>query len=272
MWLRECYYSVFVFGYVVSGLIRGQMEQLYSKIIPIDDLQPHSIHAMYGLYANYYANTNLAAFQKDLFQKNTVLQIYNEQSTLIGFTTILHYQIHYLGQPIQIMYSGDTIMADYYWGRPILAFSWLKFAGQVKAKHPTHPLYWFIIVKGHRTYRYLPVFSKLFYPNHQYETPIFEQSLIDHLATTTFGEHYKPELGIVHFPESKGHLKQCWADIPAKLLNRKDIQFFKNKNPQYHQGDELVCLCQLDEANLKPLARRLFNQGFLRHHEEHAVI
>ncbi len=247
------------------------MEQLHSKIIPIDDLTPDNIKAMYALYENYYANTNLVAFQKDLLQKNTVLQIYNEDDSLIGFTTILHYQTCFLDQQLQIIYSGDTIMADKYWGKPILAFAWLKFAGFIKAQYPNQPLYWFIIVKGHRTYRYLPVFSNIFYPNYLYETPPWEQKLMDHLALNTFGEHYKPSLGIVRFPISQGHLKQRWAEIPSKLLARKDIQFFKKKNPEYHQGDELVCLCKLETHNLRPLAKRLFTQGFVTH-DEHAVV
>lgn len=248
------------------------MEQLHPKITPIQQLDLDSINAMYRLYADYYACTNLVAFQKDLSQKNTVLQIFNDDKQLIGFTTILNYAISYQGQTLQIIYSGDTIMAEPYWGTPILAFSWLKFAGSIKAKYPEQSLYWFIIVKGHRTYRYLPVFSKVFYPNYQYPTPPWEQHLIDHLANATFGKYYQKTLGTVHFPISQGHLKQHWAQIPEKLLQRKDIQFFKQKNPNYHLGDELVCLCKLDENNLKPLAQRLFQEGYLKHHDEHVVV
>jgi hypothetical protein len=67
--------------------------------------------------------------------------------------------------------------------------------------------------------------------------------------------------GIIHFPISQGHLKKNWAKIPEKMLAKPDIQFFKNKNPHYDEGDELVCLCQLEEDNLKPFAKRLFIEG-----------
>lgn len=248
------------------------MEPLHSTIRPIAHLTSDSIHAMYRLFAQYYDSINLDAFQSDLSKKSHVLQIHNADQVLVGFTSILHFEIEVQQQTLQIVYSGDTIMADTYWGNPILAFAWLKFAGTIKARNPSHPLYWFIIVKGHRTYRYLPVFSKIFYPNYQYATPSWEQNLIDHLATMTFGDNYDSNKGIVHFQHSQGHLKESWAAIPKHLLQRKEIQFFMSKNPDYHRGDELVCLCKLDEHNLKPLSRRLFNEGYLQHNEQHAVV
>ncbi len=241
------------------------MEELHSQIVPIPSLTPNSIKAMFDLYANYYQQTSIGLFEKDLFKKNSVLQIFNESNELIGFTTILNYVTLYQSQKLHIVFSGDTIMADRYWGRPILAFSWLKYAGILKAKKPELPLYWFIIVKGHRTYRYLPVFSKVFYPNFQNPTPLWEQNLIHHLAKETFADNYDESRGIIHFAKSQGHLKEPWAAIPTKLLNRKDIQFFKSKNPDYDKGDELVCLCRLDDDNLKPMAQRLFDEGLAIH-------
>lgn len=238
------------------------METLYPRIVPTSALSKDSINAMYALYEKYYESTNLDIFQRDLSHKNTVLQIYNALNELVGFTTILNYGLSYQSQELQIIYSGDTIMAESVWGNPILAFAWLKYAGSIKACFPTQPLYWFIVVKGHRTYRYLPIFSKAFYPHYQFNTPAWEQGLLNYLANKHFAEYYDPDKGIVHFPQSQGHLRQAISAIPQNLQHRKEIQFFLEKNPQYTLGDELVCLCKLDEANLKPLSKRLFNQGF----------
>ncbi|HRE32122.1 MAG TPA: hypothetical protein PLD88_09140 [Candidatus Berkiella sp.] len=240
------------------------MKKLFSEITLISHLKTEQIEVMYQLFANYYECTDFAGFKRDLSKKNYVLIVYNENSQIVGFSTIWHYQTTYQEQKLQVIFSGDTIMANAYWGNSALAFNWIKFAGTLKALNPTLPLYWFIIVKGHRTYRYLPVFSKVFYPHYQQATPSWEQGLMNQLATELFGESYDPLRGIIHFSQSQGHLKQDWATIPINLLSRPEVQFFKQKNPQYDQGDELVCLCHLAEENLKPLSRRLFKEGLLQ--------
>ncbi len=235
------------------------MESLSSEIISSAQLDHDSIKSMHQLFVKYYEGSDLESFLHDLMKKNYILKIYNQSNVIVGFSTLLNYQTNYQGQKLQIIFSGDTIMADAYWGNSTLAFSWLKFAGFLKRSNPELPLYWFIIIKGHRTYRYLPIFSKNFYPNHKTATPLWEQGLIDQLAQEAFGDCYNTKNGIIHFPTSRGHLKATWAQIPEPLLKRPEIQFFKKKNPHYSKGDELVCLCELDEGNLKPLARRLFN-------------
>jgi len=37
--------------------------------------------------------------------------------------------------------------------------------------------------------------------------------------------------------------------------------FFLRSNPGYTSGDELVCLTELTSGKLRPLARRVFEQG-----------
>ncbi len=240
------------------------MEKLFSEITSINQLEIENIENMYQLFANYYEGTNLENFKRDLLKKNYVLRVYNENRLIVGFSTISNYITSYQGEKLQVIFSGDTIMANAYWGNSTLAFNWLKFAGTLKASSPHLPLYWFIIVKGHRTYRYLPVFSKVFYPNHQFPTPAFEQGLMDKLAFDAFSQHYDPSTGIIHFPYSQGHLKKSFAKIPTSLLKRPDIQYFIKKNPNYYLGDELVCLCKLEQDNLKPLSKRLFIEGLLK--------
>ena len=103
--------------------------------------------------------------------------------------------------------SGDTIIDHRFWGEQTLPLAWCCLAGRIKARQPDLPLYWLLIVKGDRTYRYLNVFSKTYYPNRRYPTPPETQSLIDHLAAARFGRHYLPESGLIRYPESQGHLK-----------------------------------------------------------------
>src|SRR3546814_8940006 len=114
------------------------------------------------------------------------------------------------------MYSGDTIVHQDHWGQQALAFTWIDFSGALKADAPALPLYWLLLVKGHRTYRYLRAFYRVFYPALQRETPPETKSLMDHLAAEKVGDFYSPATGVVHFPRSRGHLKAAWAEITAK--------------------------------------------------------
>lgn len=235
------------------------MEQLISEIKNVNTLNPQIIRSMFALYATYYDYADPVTFQTDLNHKNSVILV-SHQDKVVGFTTLKNYCIEFQGKKIQIIYSGDTIMHHHFWQNPILSTTWLKFAGAIKSRQHALPLYWLLIVKGHRTYRFLPVYSKVFYPNCRYQTPAFEQSLMDHLAKPIFKDKYIPERGIIHHP-NQGQLKSAWAEIPNNLKNRDDVKFFLEKNANYVNGDELVCLCELSETNLKPFARRLFQQG-----------
>jgi hypothetical protein len=52
-----------------------------------------------------------------------------------------------------------------------------------------------------------------------------------------------------------------WAAVEPEETSRPDVAFFLRSNPGYTQGDELVCLTELSCSNLRPLARRVFEQG-----------
>ncbi len=233
---------------------------IYSKQMQVSELSIMQIEMMFSLYSTYYGGTSFAAFCADLKKKDHVLLLACNDQKIRGFSTIQITTIHYQGKPINVLFSGDTIVEYCYWGKNDLAQEWVKFAAQVKNQAPDTPLYWFLIVKGHRTYRYLSLFSNTYYPAHGVETPRDKKQLIDDLSTFMFGKYYDAEKGILHFPDSRGHLQDEWAEIPLKDLKKVEVQFFLERNPNYKQGDELVCLCELTEENLKPHCRRIFAQ------------
>jgi hypothetical protein len=84
---------------------------------------------------------------------------------------------------------------------------------------------------------------------------------MDALARERFAQAYDARRGVVSFARSRGHLKPRWAAIEASETLRDDVSFFLRSNPGYARGDELVCLTELAPGNLRPLARRVFEQG-----------
>jgi hypothetical protein len=224
-------------------------------------LDREAIDGMFDLYGAYYGATSRTLFESDLREKDFVVLLRDEDDAIAGFSTLALLDVGAGSDRLRAIYSGDTIIDRLHWGTQALAFTWLRFAGEIKAQVPASPLYWFLIVKGHRTYRYLSAFSIEFYPHWQRPTPPRSQSIMDSLARRRFGDAYDPARGVVSFKESRGHLKPHWAAIEPAELQRPDVSFFLHRNPGYTRGDELVCLTELCSNNLQPLARRVFDRG-----------
>ena len=228
------------------------------------NLASQTIRQMYDLYSTYYEATSLSLFESDLHGKDFVVLLHDSDGALAGFSSLAIVDTTVHGKPVRSIYSGDTIIDRAYWGTQALAFTWLRFAGTIKAQAPDCPLYWFLIVKGHRTYRYLSAFSIDFYPHWQVQTPTWAQSIMNQLARHRFNTAYDSERGVVSFQQSRGHLKPLWAEVEPDEALRPDVAFFLRSNPGYVHGDELVCLTELSSSNLRPLARRVFAQGLRR--------
>jgi hypothetical protein len=214
---------------------------------------------MATLYLSYYDASSPELFFSDLAKKTEVLLV-SRQGRLVGFTTLETFPWQRGDESIKIVYSGDTIVDPAHWGQQALAFAWIRRVGQIKYEQPELPMYWLLIVKGHRTFKYLPIFGKTFYPHWKDRNEELKE-LADELAREKFGHHYNPESGVVEFTRSRGQLKPTIAEPSATELRKECVRFFLAKNPHFRIGHELVCMCALEEGNMKPLTRRLFRQA-----------
>ena len=237
------------------------MGNLQARKCELSELGDETRAEMYGLFADYYDSTSEASFHRDLEEKDHAILLRDRAGELKGFSTLKVLAQSFNGVIRRAIFSGDTVIHHKYWGEQALAFEWIRFAGQIKAKQPDTPLYWFLIVKGHRTYRYLPAFSRCYYPAWSNPTPPEMKAWMDRLASSRFGDHYDPATGLLRFPRSRGHLRASWAEISEEDQRRPEVRYFLERNPGYVHGHELVCLTELHENNLRPLARRLFIQG-----------
>lgn len=240
---------------------RAASRHLGARVLKVAGLPDEDVEAMFALYHRYYAGTSRERFLADLGDKDEVIVLHDEEGVLRGFSTLKLLEDGSEGEPCRVLFSGDTIVHHRYWGEQSLAFAWIRRAGAIKAERPEWPLYWLLIVKGHRTYRYLQAFSREYYPHWDRPTPPPVQALMDRLGERMFGEHYQAPTGVIHFPVSHGHLRAEWAEPPAEVRERPEVTFFLEKNPGYRLGDELLCLTELHADNLRPLARRLFEVG-----------
>jgi hypothetical protein len=238
---------------------------LRAQLVRCSDLDAAKVRAMFELYASNYADTADAIFRCDLERKTHVLLLTLEDGTLCGFTTLELYASTAAGPPVRVLYSGDTIIDRAHWGSPALALEWIRFAGAI-ARRDLVPLYWLLIVKGHRTYRFLPAFAKRYIPHHEVPDTLAERTILQALAHEKFGEHFDDRSGVVHFPTQQGRLIDELADVPRRHRRLPSVTHFLRLNPGYRDGDELVCLCRLAPDNLRPFAARVFTADPERAH------
>jgi hypothetical protein len=232
---------------------------MHASVVDADTLGAAEIGAMFGLFERYYENVTFSAFEVDLQNKQRAILLWSE-GEIAGFTTLGISSRHDGDRPIRIVFSGDTIVRRDLWGSPVLTAAWIREIGAIARVDPETPLYWLLIVKGHRTYRLLPTFGLRFVP-HWAEHDENLARLRDRLATEMFGAEYDIEAGLVRFGEPRGNLRPKWAAPSERERRREDVDFFLRRNPNYVDGDELVCLCHLSLSNMRPYARRLFSDG-----------
>ncbi|HFC6394857.1 hypothetical protein [Neisseria bacilliformis] len=238
------------------------MNKLATRTDTPQNLSAARTAELYALYARYYGGTSPELFARDLAEKDHILLLEDEHGRTRGFTTLKILPFSHEGQTGRALFSGDTIIDHRYWGKQTLPLAWCELAGRLKAQQPDTPLYWLLIVKGDRTYRYLNAFSKNYYPNRRRPTPPDIQRLIDRLAAARFGAHYRPDSGLIRYPESQGHLKSEWLN--EKTAANPEAAYFRSRNPRHAEGDELVCLTLLAPENLRSFALRGFLAGLQR--------
>jgi len=231
------------------------LTQEIDGLLPRDALSVAQRDEMFELLSRYFEGVTRAQFESDLAEKNWVVEIHRDEQ-LLGFSTLLVREVTFEGRALTAIYSGDTIVAPEAWGSPALARNWIAAVNHLRGTFPGHPCYWLLLTSGFRTYRFLPVFWREFYPHFQAPTPAWNQRLLEHLAVAQYGDWYQPASGVVRFPRPQT-LHGEIAAIPAGRTTDTHIAYFLERNPGHGRGDELVCLTEIDDANLTAAGRRI---------------
>jgi hypothetical protein len=219
---------------------------------------------MYALLGRYFSKTDRTMFDADLREKESVILLRDGQSGRIqGFSTLMRMTRCVDDKEIVAFFSGDTIIDREYWGETVLSRIWgqtvLSEADRLLVERPTASVYWFLICSGYKTWRFLPVFFRQFYPNPEVPTPPHIRRILDTLGITKFGDQYLPGRGIVRFDRATP-LRRGVAEITEERLRDPNVAFFARVNPGHAEGDELACLAELSRSNLTRAAERLMSR------------
>lgn len=230
---------------------------LTSQTLSRAELTPETIQEMFCVFSENFTRSSLELFTRDLGNKNWIILIRDDENNqLQGFSTLALYETQFMGKPISVVYSGDTIIRREYWGTPELPRSWIHTVLEKSANMP-QPLYWLLISSGYKTYRFLTVFYKEFYPRYDKPTPPETQALMEYLSVRRFGSDYHCDEGVVRFKNGVTPLRDGIAEVTDERLHDPHIAFYISKNPGHVNGDELVCITQVHPDNFTPAGRRM---------------
>ncbi len=240
-------------------MIAAPAESLTGRLVSRAELSARQVGEMHELLDAHFEGVSFDVFKKDLGEKNWVILLEDGSGCIRGFSTLLHYRSSFDGRPVSVIYSGDTIVDPECWGSAALPRTWIQSVNRLRARHPGDPLFWLLISSGYRTYRFLPLFWKAFFPRYDSPTPVDVRRLLDQVASERFGDAYHPAEGVVRFDRPQVLREELLAIPPGKLED-PHIAFFADRNPGYIHGDELVCLTELAAENLTAAGRRMWGR------------
>ncbi len=232
--------------------------KLQGRLVPIDAVDSRLSAAMYALMDRHYENVTWSTFVADLDEKHWVIVLTDPHThALCGFSTQLLLDVEVAGRPVKALFSGDTIIDRDRWGDSALAHVWGRLALSLIDTHADAELYWFLISKGYKTYRFLPLFFHEFYPRRDAPTPPDAWAVLDTLGRHKYPATYDAMAGIVRAGRGKDRLRPGLAELTPERLQDPHVRFFAERNPGHVRGDELCCLAPLTRANFTPAAYRV---------------
>jgi hypothetical protein len=227
------------------------------RLVRREELTAAERDAMYGLLAGSFAGVTRERFAADLAEKTWALLL-EDEAGLQGFSTLLIYESSLPGEGVcTVVYSGDTIVDPAAWRSAALPRCWIGAVRRLREEHSRGRLWWLLLTSGFRTYRFLPVFWRDFWPRWDAPTPPEAQARLDVLAREKLGDLYLRDQGIVRFPQPQ-RLRDQLDRVPEGRLADPHVAFFLARNPGWREGDELACLTEIAEDNLTAAGRRMW--------------
>ena len=225
------------------------------RLVPQTEILVPQKAAMFRLLTEHFDGVTPERFARDLAEKSLALLI-ERGDQLVGFSTLLSWSTKFEDTPLNVIYSGDTIMSPQAWGTTALPRAWVAGVESLRAGLPEGRCFWLLLTSGFRTYRFLPVFWKEFFPRFDVATPGTLQRLLAKLGSERFGSEFDAANGIVRF-QNPQRLRAGLKEIPEGRDGDPHVSFFLSRNPRHADGDELVCLTELHPDNLTAAGRRM---------------
>jgi hypothetical protein len=213
---------------------------------------------MFALLLGNFTNVTKETFLADLNRKNLVFLLHEgEREGLVGFST---QQIISLRDGSRLVFSGDTIITPSAWGTLDLPRAWGLWMLELKETLPDQLLYWLLISKGHRTFRFLTTYFKDFAPSRARSYLPREEEIVVEAAAMLFDREIVKSCQGYYILPHRDTSQRMAPHLQASQDRRTvhpEIEFFEHANPDFEQGSELICLLNYSVANMRPFCRRM---------------
>lgn len=237
-----------------------------SEVLAIDDLSGSDRDQMFALMDVVYEGVTRAAFERDLAGKDECVVLRRASGEVAGFSSQRFVTVQVDAATVAPLtgdvptpglttlvglFSGDTVIHPDHWGTPVLFQTFAR--RYVTDDGP--PRWWFLVSKGHRTYRIMPTLFQRFWPNRHGPTPDAALAVM-----STYAEALYPgdlAHGVLEYHRATDRLRPGVAGISESNRRVPDVAFFAQANPGWALGHDLVCLCELTPDNLRPSMRSM---------------
>lgn len=215
---------------------------------------------MLELHCCYFENVHRDVFLRDMAEKDWVIVLRDPCGNIAGFSTVRFVPLCVEGENALFLFSGDTVVARQHRRCGALAGAFGHVMLRALDEDARSSCYWFLISKGHRTYRFLPLYFRRFFPNCETPTPLRYDRLVRAIGEHLFGEAYDAGSGIVRHAGLGDRLAPGTCDVPEGRASDPHVRLFMARNPHYAQGDELACITDVARDNFTPAALRVIER------------
>jgi hypothetical protein len=224
-------------------------------VVPTAALPAPAWDEVWRLTQAYY-DTERGYVEKSLRERQRLVLLRSRSDrALVGMASVDLYPVDFRGRRLAVIYTSHVLLDQHYRGRNLIQQVGFRMFLESRLRYPLRAPYWFFDTFSYKSYLLLPRNFRDFWPRFDRPTPEWEDSLINQLATRTYGAAWRPAQGIV---VRSGHkrLRPETAPLQEELDRDPGIRFFARLNPGHAEGDMLVCLCPLSAANWLTLASR----------------
>lgn len=217
---------------------------------------------MLALMQLCYAGVSAERFAKDLAEKQYVILLsVRRTAELVGFSTLRVAEDMLGGRPVEVAFSGDTVIHPDWWGQKELQVQFARFMFSRKLRHPLRPVLWLLLSGGYKTYLLAVNNFPRTLPRHDWEAPPERTAFLQSLASRWFGAQYDAARGTLRFAGTHYRVRDGIAPIDRAARAHPHIAFFAERNPGHVDGEELVCLVEIRAMDLaRAVGRIVWNQ------------
>ena len=235
--------------------------RLEASIRRVSEVTPDERDQMHSLMTRHFANVAKTRFETDFDEKDWIFMVTDPRTKRIGvFSTMMRLTTQVCGVEIDALYSGDTIISRQHRAQSTFPQLMGRHMFKLADERPEIPTFWLLLSSGYRTYHFLHLFFREFYPRYGVSTPPDVQRLMDALARMRFGNEFNPESGLVRFWEPAPLLPGI-SEIGERLLKNPHVEFFVRANPGHGAGDYLVCITELTRSNITRAGHRILGSN-----------